>query len=67
MGYINDPFIKIFVGRFQRRSPLINRGVCVRVAARRLFGLGRACLARACALPRRPVSPPSAPRAERPD
>lgn len=25
-GYFNDPFLGLFVRRFQRRSPLINRG-----------------------------------------
>ncbi|ANQ10212.1 Leucine carboxyl methyltransferase [Plasmodium coatneyi] len=37
LGYYSDPFLKYFVKRVEKRSPLINRGYYARVAAMRQY------------------------------
>ncbi|KMZ87174.1 leucine carboxyl methyltransferase [Plasmodium vivax Brazil I] len=37
LGYYSDPFLKYFVKRIEKRSPLINRGYYARVAAVRQY------------------------------
>ncbi|CAA9989753.1 leucine carboxyl methyltransferase, putative [Plasmodium knowlesi strain H] len=37
LGYYSDPFLKYFVKRIEKRSPLINRGYYARVAAMRQY------------------------------
>ncbi|GAW82689.1 leucine carboxyl methyltransferase [Plasmodium gonderi] len=37
LGYYSDPFLKYFVKRIEKRSPLINRGYYARVAALRKY------------------------------